>query len=259
MPFFKEELRLFLTALQFFTRVPVPAWTGWSAAQLSQSSRYFPLVGIFVGAVAGGVFEGARLLWPPTIAVLLSMVASVLLTGAFHEDGFADSCDGFGGGVERAQVLAITKDSRVGSYAVVGLVLLLAIKFQALLAFATLGTLPPGRFVLISVAAHAVSRCSVLWVMARLPYVRDDADSKSKPIAVGIGRAALVFATVVAALAAAGLGWTGMPAFLAAALVASGSVRYLRRRLGGYIGDALGATQQVAEAVFLLAVLVCVK
>ena len=144
------ELRLFFTALQFFTRVPVPAWVGWSPAQLNASARHFTTVGLFVGAVTGGVLLGAMACWPVPVAVLLSMTAGVLLTGGFHEDGLADSCDGFGGGYTPERVLAIMKDSRVGSYATIGIALALALKFQLLLSLAT--TLAPATLLAAVVA-----------------------------------------------------------------------------------------------------------
>jgi adenosylcobinamide-GDP ribazoletransferase len=252
-----NELRLFFTALQFFTRVPVPAWVGWSPAQLNASARHFPTVGWLVGVVCGGVLLAGLQLWSAPVAVLLSMAAGVLLTGAFHEDGFADSCDGFGGGHSPEQVLAIMKDSRVGSYATVGVVLVLALKYQLLIALVGQGGLSDGALALLAVlvASHATSRLAALGVMAQLSYVRDDASSKSKPIAQGIGAGPLLFATVVALLPCTLLGWSAVPAVLGAALTSVLAARYFKRRLGGYVGDALGATQQVAELVFLLGLL----
>lgn len=250
----RGELRLFFTALQFFTRVPVPAWVGWSAAQLNASARHFPSVGWVVGAVVGGVLWGATQLWTPGVAAWLAIAAGVLLTGAFHEDGLADSCDGFGGGWQRDQVLAIMKDSRVGSYATLGVVITLGLKAQllSLLAERAWGLAP---LLCVTIAAHTLSRWGVLWVMARLDYVREDALSKSKPIAQGIGRGPLLFASVVALLPAALLGLPGLSAAVSAALVAWFAIRYLRRRLGGYVGDALGATQQITELVVLLSLM----
>lgn len=261
-----QELRLFFTALQFFTRIPVPAWVGWSPEQLNRSARHFPSVGLLVGAVAGGVLLAALLCWPPVVAVLLSMAAGVLLTGAFHEDGLADSCDGLGGGHSRDQVLAIMKDSRVGSYASVGLVLALGLKaallFSLVQAPVPLALPVPGLPVAAAaalallatvMASHSLSRAAALGVMARLDYVREDALSKSKPIAQGIGRWPLLAACAVALLPAGLLGWHGALAALAAFGVSMLAVRYLRRRLGGYVGDALGATQQLAELAVLLA------
>lgn len=258
-----QELRLFFTALQFFTRVPVPGWVGWSPEQLNASARWFPAVGLLVGAVAGGVYAAASWWWPAAVAVALSMAASVWLTGAFHEDGFADSCDGLGGGTGTERVLAIMKDSRVGSYAVVGLVLLLLTKHQALVAAAPAG---PLTWLLLSLASHAASRWSVLWVMARLDYVREDAQSKSKPIAQGIGPGALAWAALWALVPLAALA-ASAPAPALALIVLVGvtcgagacAVRYLRRRLGGYVGDTLGATQQLTEVALLLAWLALAK
>jgi adenosylcobinamide-GDP ribazoletransferase len=250
-----NELRLFFTALQFFTRVPVPAWVGWSPAQLNASARHFPTVGWLVGAVCGGVLLASLQLWNAPVAVLLSMAAGVLLTGAFHEDGFADSCDGFGGGHTPEQVLAIMKDSRVGSYATVGVVLVLGLKFQLLLGLLA-GTPAPLTVLAALVASHAVSRLAALGVMAQLDYVRDDASSKSKPIAQGISAGPMLFATVVALLPCALLGWSAVPAAVGALLTSLLAARYFKRRLGGYVGDALGATQQVAELLFLLGLLV---
>lgn len=245
----KEELRLFFTALQFFTRVPVPMWVGWSPDQLNRSARHFPTVGWLVGGVSAGVLLAALQVWPAAVAVLLAMAAGVMLTGAFHEDGFADSCDGFGGGYTPERVMAIMKDSRVGSYATVGVVLMLALKFQLLLALA-----PQGAVVLLGViiASHTLSRWAALCVMATLPYVRDDDSSKSKPIAQGIARGPMLAATLVAAAPVWWVGgqlWWAPPAVLVTAWLAG---RFFKRRIGGYVGDALGATQQLAEVVVLL-------
>lgn len=256
-----NELRLFLTAVQFFTRIPVPAWVGWSPEQLNASARHFPTVGAVVGGVSGGLLLAALMVWPPAVAVLLAMAGSVWLTGAFHEDGFADSCDGFGGGQSREQVLTIMKDSRVGSYATVGLALLLGLKAALLLSLVDgvrsaggLSSTPAvGGLLAAILASHTLSRAAALGVMARLDYVREDLLSKSKPIAQGIARGPLLFACAVAVVPAVVLGWRGVAAVVAALLASALAVRFCRRRLGGYVGDALGATQQLAEVAVLLA------
>jgi len=254
-----HELRLFLTALQFFTRVPVPGWVGWSPAQLNASARHFPTVGWLVGAVCGAVLAGAGWLWPPLVAAPLAIAAGVWMTGGFHEDGLADSCDGFGGGRERDHVLAIMKDSRIGSYGAIALVLALGLK-AALLAellrqHPVLGWTAFGALMAAMLSAHALSRWAALLVMARLDYVREDALSKSKPIAQGVPLPALAVATVLALLPGLllGGGWRVGLAWLVAASVGGLAIRFCRRRLGGYVGDALGATQQLAELAVLLA------
>jgi adenosylcobinamide-GDP ribazoletransferase len=252
-----HELRLFLTACQFFTRLPVPAWVGWSPQQLNASARYFPAVGALVGAFQAAVLWAALRAWPAGIAVGLALLAGVLLTGAFHEDGLADSCDGLGGGDGVERVLAIMKDSRVGSYAVIGLLLVLGLKWQLLCAATQSQTALSLALALVS--GHALSRFVVLILMARLPYLREDAQAKSKPIAQGMAAGPLAFAAGVALLpwlalgAVDGLARTWWAAGLAPLLVAVLATRYLRQRLGGYVGDVLGATQQLAELVFWLA------
>ena len=93
----RREFEYFFGAIRFFTRLPVPAWVGHSAETLNRSARYFPAVGLVIGGIGALVFLGASLFWPQAVAVLLSMVATIYATGAFHEDGLADMVDGLGG------------------------------------------------------------------------------------------------------------------------------------------------------------------
>ena len=132
----RYQLELFFTALGFFTRIPVPAWVPWSAERMNHAARYFALVGWVVGAVGALGYLALAWLLPPAVAVILSMALTIRLTGAFHEDGLADSCDGLGGGWDKAQVLAIMKDSRIGSYGSIGIVLMLLAKTAALIELA---------------------------------------------------------------------------------------------------------------------------
>ena len=127
-----HELRLFLVAVQFFTRVPVPAWVGFSPVWLQASARHFPGVGLCVGMLGAAVLAGASGLTSPAVAVVLSMMATVVLTGAFHEDGLADTCDALGGHVSRARALEIMKDSRIGAFGAMALVLGLVSKIALL-------------------------------------------------------------------------------------------------------------------------------
>ncbi len=260
-PHLLRELRLLLTALQFFSRVPVPAWVGWSAEQAAASVRYLPAVGWLVGAVLGAVLVLALHFWSAPVAVGLAMWASLWLTGAFHEDGFADCCDALGGHHPPERALEIMKDPRVGSYAVVGLLLLLGLK--AALWLDVLEQAGPGAWALllaVAISSQSVSRLAPLILLNRLDYVRP-AGSASKSQAVAgqrLGLGALAFGALLALEPAAGLALLGWPALnlaaavLAALAVALLAVPWLRRRLGGQVGDALGATQQVAEIAFLL-------
>lgn len=279
----RHELRLLLTAVQFFTRLPVPAWVGWSAAQAAASVRYLPAVGWAVGALFGTVLLLALALWPAPLAVGLALWAGLWFTGAFHEDGFADCCDALGGHLPPERALAVMKDSRVGAYAVIGLIVLLGLKAAAwvtLLAQApplpgwhlagvagavgpagTAGLLATAGGILgLAIASHALSRLAPLVVMARLDYVRPEGSgSKSQPLASqrpGAGALAWAALWALAPLAALpALGWplsNGVAAGLGAAGVMALAVVWLRRRLGGYVGDTLGAVQQATELAFLL-------
>jgi adenosylcobinamide-GDP ribazoletransferase len=250
----KRELDYFFAALRFFTRLPVPAWVGHSQDQLDHATRYFPLVGILIGCIGAGVTELTALALPVGIAVLLGMAATILATGAFHEDGFADSCDGFGGGWEKAQVLAIMKDSRVGSYATLGVGLLLLTKWNALLEIdAAFG---PPFLALALVAGHAVSRLAPTALIYALDYVRDDDSSKSKPLGQRMAGSELAIAALCGLAPCLLLPMVDMLVALAAAALATFlAARYFVRRIGGYTGDCLGATQQVAELAFYLGLL----
>lgn len=246
-----HELRLALAALQYFTRVPAPAWVGHSERQLNDAARYFPLVGMVVGAFAGSVFLATAAVLPPAIAVLLSMTAGILLTGAFHEDGLGDCCDGFGGGADKQAVLAIMKDSRVGTFGVLGLGLALALKFAALSA------LPADEFLAVVIAGHAFSRFLALTVVFTQPYVRVEGDVRAKPVARDPAAATIATGAVTGM---APLLWLGPAAMVAAAGAAAFRIalgRYFMRRIGGYTGDCLGAVQQVTEIAFYVGIVAC--
>ncbi len=257
----RAEARSFLTAMQYFTRVPAPAWIGHSPDQLNRAARYFPVIGMLVGAVGALVCHVAALLFPAPLAVLLSMVATVWLTGAFHEDGLADTFDGLGGGATRERALAIMKDSRLGTYGTLALVLVLAIKTTALSA------LPIPLAGAALVGAHALSRCCALLVIGCRNYARDACDmehSRAKPVVDRLDRSHLLvgalfglIALIAAAYYIAGsstlLAWLICVPLCAVLGMTAYLIRWFTRRLGGYTGDTLGATQQLTEVMFYLA------
>lgn len=248
-----HQLRLCLIALQFFTRIPVPAWVGYEPEWLRQASRYYPLVGLIVGGIAaGGYFLAAQCL-PQAAAVLVSMAVSVYLTGAFHEDGFADVCDGFGGGYTRDRVLAIMKDSRIGAYGAIGIGLMLALKFTALASLSPIGVLA------CLLVAHPLSRLLSAALIWRMAYARDE--GKAKPLAecMTTMEFMVAMATACVPLLAAGLlewlSWNAIVAGLALSCLAMAWLaRLFARRIGGFTGDCLGAVQQAAECAFYLGV-----
>lgn len=248
MNFIRTELHALAAAVMFFTRVPVPSGWGGKPEDLQRAAGYFPLVGWFVGGVAAAVWWLAAHVWPPLVASGVSLVATLLLTGAFHEDGFADVCDGFGGGYTKERVLEIMRDSRVGAFGAIGVVVMLGLKWQAV------ASLPISTSAFLLVAAHVLSRTVSVSLMAVLDYVREDA-AKAKPLATKLNGARLLIALTTGAASLAVLPvkgwWVLLPLLATQVLLAV----WFKRRLGGYTGDCLGAAQQIAEVVFYLTVL----
>lgn len=258
-----DALRHFLLALQFFTRIPVTGrlagWVGFSPALLRASAAHFPGVGGLIGLCAAGV--GGGLLWAlqpgifaPLVAAVLSTAATVLLTGALHEDGLADVADGLGGAPDRNRALSIMKDSRVGAFGVLALVLALLAKVSLL---ALIGATDGRAFCVGLVLAHVVSRAWPLLLIRLMRHVGDVSGSTSKPLADQISGASLAAGLAWLALALGVGAWAQGPLFLVVPVAASlvtllAMARLFWRRLQGYTGDCLGATQQVCEIAFYL-------
>lgn len=241
-----NELRYFFTALGYFTRVPVPRWVGYEPHYLNAAARYFPLVGALVGAAGAIVYMAALRIFPAGVAVLLSMATTLLITGAFHEDGLADCVDAFGGAYTREDTLRIMHDSRIGAFGAIALVIALALKWQ------TLAALPPMRAAWLMIAAHAASRTCAISYLVTLDYVR--AEGKAKPVAQRMSRNAFGCAIVL------GMPWLFWPQWRAACITLVVLIalrymlgRYFVRRIGGYTGDCLGFAQQIFElAIYLV-------
>jgi adenosylcobinamide-GDP ribazoletransferase len=241
----QKSLKLFFLALSFYTRLPAPKNQNYS--QLPQASIYLPLVGWVVGGLTGLCFYLAYFLWPQTTAIVLSLICGILLTGAFHEDGFADVCDGFGGGYEKQRILEIMKDSQIGVYGALGLVLLMSLKISLL------STMPATAIPLLLFAGHSLSRFPPLLLMRRYDYARGD-NSKSSAAMYKPDTRELLFAGVFALLPLALL---PLPCVLAVPIVLLINWRlgcYFYRYIGGFTGDCLGASQQVGETVFYLTI-----
>jgi adenosylcobinamide-GDP ribazoletransferase len=256
-----RQLSLFLAATQFLTRLPTPALRGFRSSWLAPSARYFPLVGVLVGVLNVGTWWLAAHWFATTVAVGLMLAVSLLLTGAFHEDGFADACDGFGGGTNPERVLAIMKDSRIGTYGAIGIAMLLALKW------ATLVALPSLAFPMVVIAAHMVSRWCAVGLIWGLPYVRSDENAKSKPVGGGVSGLDWLFSGLIGAVALVPALLLRAPpadhaillactkAAVAAAITAGLAAAYFKKRIGGYTGDCLGAVQQLTELIFVLVAL----
>lgn len=245
-----REIKLFFTAIMFITRIPVPKWVGYSETNLNKCNRYFPLVGIIVGAIGGLVYWLADFILPQSISVILSMISTILLTGAFHEDGFADVCDGFGGGWTKDKILEIMKDSRVGAYGMVGMILLLMLKYF------TLSSLPSPIFIPALIAGHSISRTFAVSTMYNLPYVREDELSKSKPVTKNLHIADLWIAIIIGLSSFLFLkNWMIFLTVIPLLISKIWLEHYFKKWIGGYVGDCLGTIQQVTEVVFYLSII----
>ncbi|WP_394750627.1 adenosylcobinamide-GDP ribazoletransferase [Spongiimicrobium salis] len=246
----KKQIDIFFTALMFFTRIPCPKWINHNPDYLRQSSKYFPLIGILVGSIGALFFYGAALLFPKEIAILLSMVATIYTTGAFHEDGFADVCDGFGGGWTKEKILLIMKDSRLGTYGVIGILAVLALKFFALYHS------PTALIPIVLISGHALSRFIATTLIYTHPYVRDTEDSKAKPAAKSMSLSMLVISGIFGMLPLLLFKnpWVFVvliPVYLSKVFLG----RKFKKWIGGQTGDCAGAVQQLSELIFYLSLI----
>jgi adenosylcobinamide-GDP ribazoletransferase len=264
----KKELHIFFTSLMFYTRIPCPKNIDHHPDYLNKASRYFPLIGWIVGIISFFVFYLASFLFSNEISVVLSMIASILVTGAFHEDGFADVCDGFGGGWTKEKILLIMKDSAIGAYGAIGVVLLFLLKFQSLvqlisntqivdIGFWNLSRSFGIGILLFFITAHSLSRLAAIFIVFTHEYSREDATSKSKPITQNYTWREVVGASFFGLLPLFILSYFQWQFFLAVIPVFITRfflARYFQKWIGGYTGDCLGATQQICEVVFYLSV-----
>ena len=217
---------------------------------LNKSTRYFTFIGVLVGGVGALIFWGAVQVFPVSVAVILSIVATVFFTGAFHEDGFADFCDGFGGGSSPSKILEIMKDSRIGTYGSVGLILILGVKFLTISNFNT------SQIPLILIAGHAASRIFPVLLIYSSNYVRIDLKSKIKPIGHADSIFSLLFAILVGMVPVLFISWkVALLIFVILSVLFLIFQKYIEKKLGGYTGDVLGALQQLSEVLFYLSVL----
>ncbi|HWV15580.1 MAG TPA: adenosylcobinamide-GDP ribazoletransferase [Cellvibrio sp.] len=240
MSFIKRELNLFLLALGFFSRIPMPAWLVYSPEALNSSSRYFTLVGWLLGVLVAGCFMLVNAFFPLNISLWLAMLFSLLLTGAFHEDGLADTADGFGGGFSVEKKLSIMKDSRLGTYGAAALLMTLAGKYLLLLEAANIP--------LAIVIAYALSRTLASSLIFDMDYVADIEISKSKPLANRQSPQDLFILLASSLPVFLLLHWKIALTLCAVLLLVRYVARYyFIRQIKGYTGDCLGAAQQIAE------------
>lgn len=269
----KKEWKTFLTAVMFLTRLPVPRNIDHKPEYLQRSPKYFPLIGWIVGSISAGVFLIFSKYISTDIGIMASIIAGILTTGALHEDGFADVCDGFGGGWTKEKILLIMKDSRIGVFGGIGLLSMLGSKFlllQEMPAFKP-ELIHPGSSIISStipavsllfnyryfiiglIAAHSLSRLMPVLVIQGAVYASDPDMSKAKPLAntklkTGELVLAILFALAPFAMLPVHFLWVILPVLYTTYAM----LKYFKRWIGGYTGDCLGAIQQVTEIVFYL-------
>ena len=244
------QLNLFYLALSFFTRLPVPKTMHYSEALLNKANRFFSLVGLVTGLLLALSYVCFSTFLPANIAILLTMTISLLLTGAFHEDGLADMADGIGGAFTIEKRLTIMKDSRIGTYGAVTLVMALSLKFTLLV---NLAEQDSNHLLLAIILAEVLSRAVAGSLISSMPYVSDIEQSKSKPLAQAqssseltilllIGLAPLIFysSEVIFSL------------LIVLVLFRWLFKQWLMARIGGFTGDCLGAGQQLSELLIYL-------
>jgi adenosylcobinamide-GDP ribazoletransferase len=233
-------------AIQFLTRLPVPALRDFRPDAISRAAMWFPLVGHLIGAISAGLFLLASQIWSGAVPALLAIGAGVAVTGALHEDGLADTADGLGGGRTREQRLAILKDSRIGTYGMLALLLGIGLRVAALAA------MPVMLAALTLVVAHGAGRAVAVLAMATTRYAGTVDAAKIAPSNVRSSEAA--FALTWGLLPLLVLPWPAAPFALLLMIVACGLLLWRAQHLlGGTTGDILGAVEQLAEIAVLLA------
>lgn len=240
------QLNLFLLALSFFSRLPMPQTLQYSPSKMRRASRYFPLVGWLLALLLTTLYYLAEPLIGTQPSVCLILIASLLLTGALHEDGLADTCDGFWGGYNKDKKLAIMKDSRIGTYGTCALILALLSKFVLLSALADNDLIWLGLFI-----AYPLSRTMAITLVQDMRYVSNRMPvngSKSEPLAKPFSISNLIFVVLSGAAACVLLPFLTACLLLLGCLTSRYALRFwMNKHIGGYTGDCLGTAQQLQE------------
>lgn len=254
----KREIQIALTALMFYTRINVGKWVNYQSEYAKLCTKYLPIIGWVVGGFSALFYLLFANFLPEVAAVILSLLASVFLTGGFHEDGLADTCDAFGGGWTKEKILVIMKDSTIGTYGALGLIFLIGLKISLLVEIYSF--LNPFNLFLITIIAHSLSRFMATTFLVTHTYAGSAEKSKSKDM---IQKTPLHFLllpalfTVIPMLLLANEinSYLIFLLFIPTSLITFLLGRYFNKWIGGYTGDCLGATQQVTEVVIYITTL----
>ena len=244
MSLIRNQYELFLIAVGFLTRIPIPKKTDFSEQKLNHASRYFPAVGWLVGIFTAGLFSTFEIAFSKTIAVIFSLLFAILLTGAFHEDGLIDTADGLGGGWSKDQKLEIMKDSRIGTYGAIAIWFSLSLRLIFL-------TEIDNTF-LAFLIAHPLSRSTATGFLYFSSHVRSDNTSKAKPLAQKQNKMDFLVSQTTGISTLILINSHAL--LLLGSLIAFGILWgwFLKKQLGGFTGDTLGATQQLSEILIYI-------
>lgn len=249
-----QEIRIFFTALMFYTRIPCPKWVDHDPIYMKNATRYFSLIGWIVGGLSALVFWICNHFFSVEISLVLAMAASIRITGAFHEDGLADVADGFGGGWTQEKILLIMKDSRLGTFGVVSLILILGLKFLSL------REVPVEAIPFVIICGNALSRMNASFLLYRGKYIQNNNSSKAGSAAHKLSVPSLIV-NLIFGLSSLLLLYNFLFLVCLIPLLITERLmyRFYKKWIGGYNGDCAGAIQQVSEVVFYLSLLVIWK
>lgn len=237
---------VFFSAIKYFTRIPIPdKWCKYSPEVMQKITVFLPLIGVIVGLFTYAVFYLLIQLFNPNISSVLTIMATILITGAFHHDGLADVADGFGGGWNKEQVLRIMKDSSTGAYGAIAVCLSILLLYTLILSF------PIDKLFLAIVFSAVISRSFSTTTVFFGDYARSDDSSRASEIAKKMSFVEFCL-SLTPVFILVFINWRVMIAIIASFIVWLFMFLYFKKRIGGYTGDCLGAIQQITELVSLL-------
>jgi len=245
----KDEWTIFLVAFVFFSRIRIKIRGEIKSAEIAKSITYMPLIGMASASVAFGVYYLSNFIFPQEISILLLMIVSVLFTGALHEDGFADFCDGFGGGYSKEKILIIMQDSRIGVYGVIGIIFILILKYVTLI------HIPKEKLFLTLLLTYSLSRITPVWIVKLSRYAKQS-DSKSGAMAFGISGWRVLAGSILSCIFLFFFKEMFYIFVLITILIVYVFRQYIEKKIQGFTGDCLGAIQQISESTLLLASIV---
>lgn len=240
---------IFFAALGFFTKIPIPKSVDFNKVKQGEATLLLPVIGIIVGGGSALTFVVLQFILPLQIAVALSMLFSIYITSAFHEDGLADMVDGFGGGWTKERILEIMKDSSIGTYGVLALILSLGLKYISFI------SLPFTKIAFAIVVGHIISRAFAVSLMSDLDYSRTE-NSKAASFTKRITKSELSIIMIVGILSLLLFNnYYSFVVLLPLLFVRIYLKSFYKKWIDGYTGDCIGAAQQIFELVFLLTIL----